>query len=115
MRIRQRYEEDRQKTQVKNYIYFRHRYSLLQPPNYKLPPDLDVNRIVKELTIGENGYVLIPGVFTQEEVKLARYVLFAPNELSLAWVVYYKFINKQGNFTLPHRDRGPICEQILHS
>ena len=110
-----RYEENRQKTLVKNYIYSRHRYSSLQPPNYKLPPDLDVDRIVKELTVGENGYVLIPGIFTQEEVELARYVLFVPNELLLAGVVHYKFVNKQGNFTLPHRDRRPICKQILRS
>ena len=53
-----------------------------------MPPDLDVDRIVKELTVGEKGYVLIPGLFTREEIELARYAHFAPNKLSLSVNVY---------------------------
>ena len=56
---------------------FRIRYSSMPPPNHKLPLDLDVNAVVKELTVGEKGYVLIPGVFTKEEVNMARLVVFA--------------------------------------
>ena len=40
-----------------------------------MPPELDVEKIVKELTIGEKGYVLISGLFSQEEIDLARYVM----------------------------------------
>ena len=46
----------------------------MPPPNHKLPLDLDINEIVKELTVGEKGYVLIPGVFNKEEVDMARFV-----------------------------------------
>ena len=53
---------------------YRIRYSSMPPPNHKLPLDLDINEIVKELTVGEKGYVLIPGVFTKEEVDMARFV-----------------------------------------
>ena len=53
-------------------ILSRSQYSLLQPPNHKLPPELDVEKIVKELTIGEKGYVLLSGLFSQEEIDLAK-------------------------------------------
>ena len=45
---------------------------MLQPPNHKLPPELDVEKIVEELTIGEKGYVLLSGLFSQEEIDLAK-------------------------------------------
>ena len=53
---------------------YRIRYSSMPPPNHKLPLDLDINETVKELTVGDKGYVLVPGVFTKEEVDMARFV-----------------------------------------
>ena len=55
---------------------FRIRYSSMPPPNHKLPLDLDLNGIVDELTVGKKGYVIIPSVFTKEEVEMARFELF---------------------------------------
>ena len=64
------------------------RYSSMPTPNQKLPHDLDINGIVKELTVGEKGYVLIPGVFTKEEVNMARLV-FSKLSFSFLW---YNFV-----------------------
>ena len=54
------------------HILSRSRYSSLQPPNYKVPSELEVEKIVKELTIGEKGYVLLSGLFSQEEIDIAK-------------------------------------------
>ena len=76
---------------------FRIRYSSMPPPNHKLPLDLDVNSVVKELTVGEKGYVLIPGVFTKEEVDMARLVFFELSAYhSLVYInIYYKTTGKR--------------------
>ena len=68
---------------------FRVRYSSMPPPNHKLPLDLDLDGIVKELTIGDQGYVLIPGIFTKEEVDMARSVL----SKLIPIIIFHHFIN----------------------
>ena len=54
----------------------------MPPPNYKLPLDLDLDGIVRELTVGPKGYVLIPGVFCKEEVDMARFVFIMDKSMS---------------------------------
>ena len=69
----------------------------MPPPNHKLPLDLDLDGIVKELTIGDQGYVLIPGIFTKEEVDMARLVFFELSAYhSLVYInIYYKTTGKR--------------------
>ena len=42
-----------------------------------------IDGIVDELTVGKKGYVIIPSVFTKEEVEMARFVLFYTLMLSM--------------------------------
>ena len=84
-------------------LIFRIRYSSMPPPNHKLPLDLDLDGIVKELTIGDQGYVLIPGIFTKEEVDMARFVLFKQHPI-LILKTNITFYKPQGNLALLDRD-----------
>ena len=75
----------------------------MPPPNHKLPLDLDLNGIVDELTVGKKGYVIIPSVFTKEEVEMARFVFF---DMLLFCSICLHFLNQilQGNSSLPDRE-----------